>query len=324
MKACVTGVAGFIGSSIARRLLAQGAAVVGVDSMTNHYARQLKDHNVRSLDGKDFTFVRGDLNDVDLSFLRDVDVIYHQAGQPGVRTSWGPEFATYTRNNVGATQRLLEAASGLPTLRRFIYASSSSVYGTAERFPTLENDVPRPVSPYGVTKLAGEHLVSLYGTTSGVPTVSLRYFTVYGPGQRPDMAFTRFIRAALTGDAISIYGSGEQRRDFTYISDVVDANLLAFASDKVCPGDVVNIAGGSNTSVNEVLSIIADLTGRELNVRRVARAQGDVLRTAGATGRAAQLLGWHSNVTLREGIQRQLAWLRATRELWSTLPANAA
>lgn len=324
MRALVTGVAGFIGSSIARRLLLEGDSVVGVDSFTPYYARQLKGANLTSLLGPRFTFMPGDLNEIDLGFLDDVDVIYHQAGQPGVRSSWGPEFATYVRNNVGATQRLLQAARGLSSLRRFVYASSSSVYGDAERFPTYETDRPRPVSPYGVTKLAGEHLVSLYGTNFGLPTVSLRYFTVYGPGQRPDMAFTRFLRAALTGEKIRIFGSGNQIRDFTFIDDVVSANLLAATSDVPLAGDVMNVAGGSSTSVNEVLAIIAGLTGVELDILRVGHADGDVAQTGGATDRAAKVLGWQSTVNIRTGLQRQLQWLISTHGVWGTLPANAA
>ena len=305
MKAFVTGVAGFVGSSIARRLLREGAAVVGIDSFTPYYARELKDANLHSLVSQGFALVPADLNEIDLRILDDVDVIYHQAGQPGVRSSWGSEFASYVGNNVLATRRLLEAARGLPRLRRFVYASSSSVYGDAERFPTLETDLPRPVSPYGVTKLAGEHLVSLYGTNFGVPTISLRYFTVYGPGQRPDMAFTRFLQAALTGRRITIFGSGEQIRDFTFIDDIVNANLLASTSDRTRPGDVVNVSGGSSISVNEVLTIIAELAGTELNIQRVARADGDVGRTGGACNHAAEVLGWHSSVTIREGLKRQ-------------------
>ena len=194
MKAFVTGVAGFIGSNVARRLLRQGAEVVGIDSLTSYYARELKYTNLNSLTSQGFTFLPADLNEVDLDILDDVDVIFHQAGQPGVRSSWGSEFGLYVRNNVRRHSACSRPLDARPRLRRFIYASSSSVYGNAERFPTIETDLPRPVSPYGVTKLAGEHIVSLYGTNFGVPTVSLRYFTVYGPGQRPDMAFTRFLQ----------------------------------------------------------------------------------------------------------------------------------
>jgi len=322
MKAFVTGVAGFVGSSIARRLLGHGAEVVGIDSLNPSYARVLKCANLKSLRSKAFTFVPADLNDVDLGILDDVDVIYHQAGQPGVRSSWGSEFESYVRNNVQATQRLLEAVRDSSSLQRFVYASSSSVYGDAERFPTLEADLPRPMAPYGVTKLAGEHLVSLYAKNFGVPALSLRYFTVYGPGQRPDMAFTRFLQAALTGSEITIFGSGEQIRDFTYIDDIVSANLLASTSDKTRPGDVVNVSGGSSISVNDVLTIIAELAGTELNVQRVARADGDVARTGGACEYAAEVLGWQSTVTIREGLKRQLEWLRSTQDVWTALTLN--
>lgn len=324
MRAIVTGVAGFIGSNIARRLLEHGAEVIGIDSFTSYYARELKDINLRSLTSDDFTFLPADLNEVELGIVHDVDVIYHQAGQPGVRSSWGSGFAAYLRNNVQATQRLLEAARGSSSLRRFVYASSSSVYGNAQRFPALETCLPQPVSPYGVTKLAGEHLVSLYGTNFGVPTVSLRYFTVYGPGQRPDMAFTRFLQAALTGSEITVFGSGEQIRDFTFIDDIVNANLLALTSDKTCPGDIVNVSGGNSISVNDVLAIIAELADTELNINRIARADGDPARTGGGSDHAAEVLGWHSSVTIRDGLKRQLEWLRATRDIWAGLPANTA
>jgi UDP-glucuronate 4-epimerase len=253
-------------------------------------------------------FVEGDLNVIDLkSILDGVDLIFHLAGQPGVRSSWGKEFSTYTYCNIEATQRLLEASRGSRTLRRLVYASSSSVYGDAERYPTSENDRPQPVSPYGVTKLAAEHLCSLYAASFEVPTVSLRYFTVYGPGQRPDMAFTRFARATLRGEKITIYGSGEQVRDFTYIDDVVEANLLA-ATREVSPGTVLNVAGGSHISVNEVLQIFEELAGSRLSVVHVNAVAGDVRSTGGDTATIRSVLGWRPTVGLREGIARQLSW----------------
>lgn len=308
MRALVTGAAGFIGSHLSKRLCAAGHEVVGVDAFTDYYDVSLKRANALEVVRAGVELIEGDLNLLDLPRLLDgVEAVFHQAGQPGVRSSWGTEFSTYTQCNVDATQRLLEACRGSSTLRRLVYASSSSVYGNAERFPTRETDRPQPLSPYGVTKLAAEHLCSLYAASFAVPTVSLRYFTVYGPGQRPDMAFTRFAKAAVRGDGIQLYGSGDQIRDFTYVDDVVEANLLAATRD-VAPGTVLNVAGGSNTSVNEVLSTFEELAGKKLSVARVAPVAGDVFRTGGDTEAIRSVLGWCPTVSLREGISRQYRW----------------
>jgi nucleoside-diphosphate-sugar epimerase len=306
----VTGAAGFVGSAICRRLAAAGVETVGVDCFTDYYDVALKKENLADLTGG-VRFVEADLAHTDLDGLLDgVTHVLHQAGQPGVRSSWGAEFGIYTRNNVEVTQRLLEAARRLPGLRRFVYASSSSVYGDAERYPTVETDLPRPVSPYGVTKLAAEHLCTLYASNFGVPTVSLRYFTVYGPRQRPDMAFTRFVRAGLTGEPINVFGTGEQIRDFTYVEDIVSANVLAATS--ACPaGSVLNVSGGSNVSLNEALAILERVVGRDLQVVRHERTAGDVFRTGGDASRALELLGWRPQVSLEEGLGEQAAWMRA-------------
>lgn len=308
MRALVTGAAGFIGSHLALRLCNDGHDVVGIDSFTDYYEVALKEANAAQVANAGAQFVKGDLNDVDLSRLLDgVEVVFHLAGQPGVRSSWGSEFSTYTHCNIEATQRLLEASRGKSELRRLVYASSSSIYGDAERYPTSEMDQPSPVSPYGVTKLAGEHLCALYAKNFGVPTVALRYFTVYGPGQRPDMAFTRFTKAAIRGEEIVVYGSGEQVRDFTYVDDVVDANLLAATGD-VKPGAVFNVAGGTHSSVNEVLALLEELVGQGLSVVRQEAVAGDVRRTGGDTKAIHSILGWQPRVTLREGIEKQLSW----------------
>jgi UDP-glucuronate 4-epimerase len=308
MHALVTGAAGFVGSHLTQRLRREGHEVTGLDSFTAYYDVGLKRANAEATIRAGAKLVEGDLNVIDLdSVLDGVDVIFHLAGQPGVRSSWGAEFSTYTHCNIDATQRLLEAGRRSRTLRRLVYASSSSVYGDAERYPTRESDHPRPVSPYGVTKLAAEHLCSLYATSFGVPTVSLRYFTVYGPGQRPDMAFTRFAQAALRGNEIVVYGSGEQVRDFTYVEDVVEANLLAATRD-VAPGTVLNVAGGSHTTVNEVLQIFEELAGRRLSINRGGAVAGDVRRTGGDTTAIRAVLGWKPTVTLRDGIARQFGW----------------
>ena len=246
IRALVTGAAGFIGSRLAIRLCREGHSVTGVDSFTDYYDAELKRTQAATVADAGARIVEADLNVVDLDGLLDgIELIFHLAGQPGVRASWGSEFQTYTHANIGATQRLLESSRGKPDLRRLIFASSSSVYGDAERYPTREQDRPQPVSPYGVTKLAAEHLCTLYASNFGVPTVSLRYFTVYGPGQRPDMAFSRFVNAAIRNEEVHVYGSGEQVRDFTYVDDVVESNILAALSNTE-PGSVFNVAGGSH------------------------------------------------------------------------------
>lgn len=308
MKALVTGAGGFIGSTLSRRLLSDGWDVVGVDAFTDYYDPDLKRRNAASAVMDGLELVEADLNQVDLgSLLKDVEVVFHQAGQPGVRASWGDGFAQYASGNISATQRLLEALRDHRALKRFVYASSSSIYGNAETYPTTESTTPAPVSPYGVTKLAAEHLTSLYGTNFGVPTSSLRYFTVYGPRQRPDMAFTRFVRAAVLGEKIEIYGTGEQVRDFTFVDDVVEANVLAATTETV-PGSVYNVAGGTSASVNEVLGFLADLNGDPLDLDYRERALGDVQRTGGDTARIRADLGWQPKVDLQEGLSRHLGW----------------
>jgi UDP-glucuronate 4-epimerase len=312
MRALVTGAAGFVGSTLARQLVHEGHDVVGVDALTDYYELSIKRGNLASIPDRGFTFVQADLNEADLdALLVDVDWVFHQAGQPGVRMSWGEDFAVYVRQNISATQRLLEAAKRSTTLQRLVYASSSSIYGNAESYPTAETARPQPVSPYGVTKLAAEHLCSLYAANFGVPTVSLRYFTVYGPGQRTDMAFTRFVRAAVLDEVISLYGTGEQIRDFTFVDDVVRANLAA-ATGSPAPGDVFNVAGGSNVSVNQTLDVLSALSGRTLKIDYQDTVAGDVFRTGGDTTKIESVLGWRPTVTIEEGLERHLRWGRET------------
>lgn len=309
MPCLVTGVAGFIGSHLAERLLDEGHPVVGVDCFTDYYPRAVKQGNLSALmDRPAFTFVEGDLLALDLAALlkrHEVAWVFHSAAQPGVRASWGSTFHVYTQNNVLATQRLLEACCATP-VQRLVYASSSSIYGDAESLPTPESATPLPISPYGVTKLAGEHLCRLYWRTAGVPTVALRYFTVYGPRQRPDMAFHRFIRAALDGTVIQVYGDGEQTRDFTFVADAVHANLLAARHGS--GGQVFNVGGGSRVSVNQVLDLLRQLVGRPVDVRYMAQQQGDARHTAADTTLAQQILGWQPRVALADGLAAQLAW----------------
>jgi UDP-glucose 4-epimerase len=258
-----------------------------------------------------FKLLEGDLNLLDLpELLRDRDWIFHQAAQAGVRTSWGKSFEVYTRSNIDATQKLLDAAVNQARLQRFVFASSSSVYGNAARLPVSEEAPTNPISPYGVTKLAAEHLCLLYAQSFQVPTVSLRYFTVYGPRQRPDMAFHRFGRALLRGEGFRVYGNGTQTRDFTFVSDVVQANLDAAAAANV-EGKVLNIAGGSRVSLTDAIAVLEELTGREALVRYEDKARGDVGDTYADISLARRLIGYRPKVTLLEGLKSQLEYLRA-------------
>jgi nucleoside-diphosphate-sugar epimerase len=310
MRCLVTGAAGFIGSHLAQVLVAQGHEVVGVDCFTPYYGSRRKEANLReAADSGPFQFLELDLQDASLTgLLRGADVVFHQAGQPGVRSSWGTGFADYARNNVTVTQRLLEA-SEKAGVGRFIFASSSSVYGNLPRLPATESDPCRPFSPYGVSKLAAENLCTAYADNGRVETVSLRYFTVYGPRQRPDMAFSRFISMALRGDPLPLYAGGEQIRDFTYVDDVVRANLAA-AVRPVSPGAVFNIAGGVRVTMADVLLLLEEVAGVPLDVQPTLAQAGDVRATAGDTRAANEVLGWSPEVDLRTGLGRQVNWQR--------------
>jgi len=310
MKALVTGAAGFVGSSLSDALLEAGHEVTGVDCFIDYYARALKEDNLeKARQSSSYNFVEASLVDAELSgLLEGVDWVFHQAAQAGVRASWGADFRIYSDNNVYATQRLLEACLAA-SVSKLVYASSSSVYGDTRDLPMTESSATRPVSPYGVTKLAGEHLVSLYSVNYGLPTVALRYFTVYGPRQRPDMAFNRFIRSTLEGGEITLYGDGEQSRDFTFVDDIVVANMAAAAAPVT--GEVLNIGGGSRITVNEVLTLIGDITGREPQVKRHDKQKGDVVHTVADTSRALELIGYKPAVGLREGLIRERDWLQS-------------
>lgn len=314
MRCVVTGCAGFIGSHVSEALVAAGCEVTGIDCLTPFYARSVKERNLEALRShRAFRFVAADLRSADLGpLLADAECVFHQAGQPGVRASWGDAFVDYVDHNVLATQRLLEACLQAPRLRQLVYASSSSVYGNADAHPTSELATPRPFSPYGVTKLAGEHLVSAYAQNWGLPTVALRYFTVYGPRQRPDMAMHRFVEATLDGEHLSLFSDGRQVRDFTFVGDVVAANL-ATAVAGLAPGTVLNVAGGSHASVNEVIALIADLSGRPVSVDRQDSCAGDVTVTSADVRRIAELLDWRPTVSLEQGLARQVEWHQQRR-----------
>jgi UDP-glucose 4-epimerase len=309
MKALVTGAAGFIGSTLAERLLADGADVVGIDSFADYYPRSAKERNLCGpLAHPRFRFVESRIQDADLAaLLHDRTHVFHLAAQAGVRKSWGRDFSIYTANNIEATQVLLEAACAMTSLERLVYSSSSSVYGDSVPLPMREDALPQPLSPYGVSKLAAEQLCYLYYANFGIPAVSLRYFTVYGPRQRPDMAFYKFLLATLCGEPIVLYGDGEQTRDFTFVADAVNANLLAAV--RGIPGRVYNIGGGSRVSVNEVLDLIARIAGRRPLVTGHPAQKGDMRHTYAETWLARIDLGFVPTVGLEEGLAAEYQWL---------------
>ena len=309
MKALVTGGAGFIGSHLSERLLDHGAEVTALDCFTDYYPRAMKERNLSGLlASRGFRFVESRIQDADLqALLADRTHVFHLAAQAGVRKSWGRDFAIYTENNIEATQILLEAATRMPSLERLVYASSSSVYGDNTPMPFREDAMTQPVSPYGVSKLAAEQLCYLYYANFKVPTVSLRYFTVYGPRQRPDMGFHKFLRATILGEPIAVYGDGEQTRDFTFVQDIVSANIAA--SIRGVPGRVYNIGGGSRVSVNEVLDLIGRIANRRPNVRVDSVQKGDMRHTYADTSLARADLEFAPTVGLEAGLTAEYQWL---------------
>ena len=314
MRAVVTGAAGFIGSHLCERLLAGGDEVVGIDSFTDFYEPSLKRRNLAFVETNP-NFALEDLDLVTASLrnaVRGVSVVFHLAGLDGVSPSWGTEFDRYVQDNIVATQRLLEAVHNSDQLKRVVFASSSSIYGEAEMFPTKESAVPKPASPFGMTKLAAEHLAFVYMRTFRLPTTSLRYFTVYGPRQRPDMAFVRFMNALVEGDEIEIYGDGEQTRDFTYVSDVVDGTVKAASADVV--GSVINVGGGSRVTVNRVLATLEEISGLTARRKLLPAAPGDPRHTGASINLARERLGWEPRVSLRDGLTRQWRWFQESRE----------
>ena len=309
MRALVTGVAGFIGSHLAERLVSDGYEVIGLDAFTESYDRRLKRGNLASLlTQPELQLIEADLASADLvGLVQRCDLVFHLAAQPGVRPSWGDDFRLYLERNVWATQRLLEALRGW-TGRRLVVASSSSIYGEVERYPTSERDLPRPISPYGVTKLAAERLCLAYGRSHGIPGVALRYFTVYGPRQRPDMAFSRFIAALHEGRAITVYGDGQQTRDFTYVADAVEATVRAATSDVI--GEAINVGSGSRVTLLEVLTGLSRLLNQPLRIRWLPPQPGDVRDTGADLERARVALGYAPWVGLATGLRAQVAWWR--------------
>ena len=302
----MTGCAGFVGSHLAEALLERGDEVVGVDSFSDYYDRSVKKSNLEAVSGeRGFELHESDLADAPLDgLLEGIEGVYHLAAQPGVRGSWGATFEVYAHDNVIATQRLFEAA--VPRGLRVVWASSSSIYGNAESYPTPEETPPRPVSPYGVTKLCCEHLAGSYAESRGLDAIALRYFTVYGPRQRPDMAFTRIVRALADGEPFTVFGTGEQSRDVTYVGDAVAATIAAMEQGR--PGAAYNVGGGNETTLNEAIAICERLSGRRLDRRQDAAATGDVRRTAADTTRARDELGWQPDTALEDGLAAHLRW----------------
>ena len=320
-KVLITGVAGFIGSTLADRLLEDGHEVVGVDSFEDYYPRPSKVSNLaQARDNARFELVDGNLLDLGglarecgcapvlRRSIAQCDYVYHLAAQAGVRGSWGRSFSIYADNNVLATQLLLEDCKGAG-IKKLIYASSSSVYGDSPQLPLREDGPCAPLSPYGVTKLAGEHLCALYLRNHDVPTVALRFFTVYGPRQRPDMAFHRFIRAGLDGEDIIVFGDGEQTRDFTYVDDIVSGLVAAMDAPE---GMVMNLGGGSRISLRSAVQTLEVATGLPMRPKLQPREAGDVRHTCADVSLAQKTLGFYPNTTLAEGLRREYEWILAT------------
>ena len=310
MSLClVTGVAGFIGSTLAERLLSDGHQVTGVDCFTGYYPRPVKEGNlVGLLRHPRFSFSSTDLARGDLDgIVHDVEYVFHEAGQPGVLPSWGRLFDQYVTNNIIATQRLLEALKDRP-IKRFLFASSSTIYGNSQELPVRETSMPRPIVPYGVTKLAAEHLVNLYHYNFGLPAITLRYFSVYGPRQRPDMAFHKFIGAIARGETIQLYGDGEQTRDATYVGDIVQANVQAMRAGAAADGGVFNIGGGEQVTVNHIIREMETVLERSAVLEQVAQQTGEVRHQWADTTRAREILGFAPSVSFYEGLRRQIEW----------------
>ncbi len=309
MNCIVTGAAGFIGSHLCSRLLEEGFDVVGIDSFTDFYPKWMKEKNIAPLlTKKRFRFFAEDLNNSDLDrFLKDTEIIFHLAAQPGVRSSWGDDFHLYTKNNIEATQRLLEATKK-SRVKKFIFASSSSVYGMCPELPMRESSPLLPFSPYGVTKLAAEHLCHLYSKNYGVPIISLRFFTVYGPGQRPDMAFHRFFCHILERKPIHIFGDGQQTRDFTYIDDIIEANLLSLKKGKV--GEIYNIGGGNQETLKNILPLLEEISRTKISVEWRAAQKGDVLHTQAEITKSKRDLGFVPQTQLADGLKEEWKWIR--------------
>ena len=312
MNYLVTGAAGFIGSHLCKKLLRDGAHIIALDAFTDFYARSIKENNIRDLiRHPHFQLIAADILEQDLDkIMKKTDVVFHFAAQPGVRTSWGSNFSIYTKNNIDATQKLLEAARKTK-LKRFIYASSSSVYGLSPQLPMKENSALHPYSPYGVTKLAAENLCFLYHKNYGIPCVALRFFTVYGPGQRPDMAFHKFFKSILKDEEITIFGDGQQTRDFTFIDDIISANLSSIENGRA--GENYNLGGGTRVKLSDIIPILEDICQKTVKIRYVQGQKGDVRHTYADIRKAKKDLKYSPECPLEEGLRSQWDWMKALK-----------
>jgi nucleoside-diphosphate-sugar epimerase len=313
MKAIVTGAAGFIGSHLCEELMSKGHEVIGVDSFLDYYPRWIKESNLEKLRNMPgFQLLEQNILDVDWApLLSNTDVVFHLAAQAGVRASWSKNFIVYTKNNIEATQLLLEESKRC-NLKKFIFASTSSVYGDTDEIPMKEGALLKPVSPYGVTKVAAEDLCYLYWRSFGIPCVSLRYFTVYGPRQRPDMAFYRFILATLEGREITVFEDGNQTRDFTYVDDIVRGTILA--SEKGKEGQIYNLGGGSRISVNEVLQMLSEIMNTKIDITYAEKQKGDMRHTFALTELAKTDFGYNPRIPVKEGLTAEYLWLKKLLE----------
>jgi UDP-glucose 4-epimerase len=314
MTCLVTGAAGFIGSHLCRKLIKEGFSVAGIDSFTDSYPKWIKERNIKPLmREKNFKLLSSDLNDLELNkLLSKTDYVFHLAAQAGVRASWGENFSVYIKNNIEATQKLLEAAKN-SRIKKFIYASSSSVYGFCPELPMSETSSLYPFSPYGVSKLAAEHLCFLYFKNYNVPTVSLRFFTVYGPGQRPDMAFHIFFKAIAEDKQITVYGDGKQTRDFTYVDDIIEANFSSLKNG--VPGEIYNIGGGSRKKLEEIFPLIESICQKKIKINREEKQSGDVPHTLADIQKAHKELNYLPQTQLSDGLKEEWTWIQ---ELYSS------
>ena len=312
----VTGVAGFIGSTLTEKLLEQGHTITGIDSFTDYYSVHIKEKNIKNiLKHPNFSFIHEDLGKLNFSKLfENIDYIFHLAAQPGVRKSWGDDFQIYNQNNIVITQKILESLKKNSNLKKFVLASSSSVYGDQLGLLNEEKSLTRPVSPYGVTKLAAENLTNLYHKNFKIPTVALRYFTVYGPKQRPDMAFTRFLYSIINGKKFSIYGTGEQTRDFTYVDDIVSGTIDAATSDSV--GEILNLGGGSVISFSEIIEIMKTMTGKNPEIEFTNEQKGDVRHTNADITKSRKLINYIPKTDIKSGLKNQFEYITKNQNLY--------
>jgi len=315
--ALITGVAGFIGSSLAEKLLKDNFKVIGIDSFTNYYSPHIKEKNIENcLKHSNFSFIHQDLDTLDLSTIfENTEYVFHLSAQPGARASWGKGFTTYVKNNISVTQKILESLKNNTTLKKFIFASSSSVYGNQSSIMNEDTSLTKPVSPYGVTKLASENLVNLYFKNYEIPIISLRYFTAYGPKQRPDMAFTRFFHSIIKDKKLIIFGNGEQTRDFTYVDDVVKATMNAAASDHV--GEILNIGGGSVFSLMQITEFMKEITEKELEIDFKKEQKGDVKHTSADISKSENLINYKSNTDIKYGLTQQYEYIKNNLNIYN-------